>query len=323
MAPGFLRRQLAIPDREVTFEARGFQPAPEEKRLRLEHIGRTFVEGYHSALDHRDAELEQRLARVEPEDRGFAFEGAAMAIAIEDTMLPFRGRFESWLAGPGWPHEYMTYVGAGWAVARIPWQRFRAERRARALHRFLWPLVLDGFGFHEAYFHSTDLAGVSNPRGLDTDLGRSAYDQGLGRGFWFVCGADPWNIAALIGQYDSFRRWDLWSGAGLACAYAGGVSREEARIFARVAGPFAAAAGQGACFAAKARIRAGNLAAHTEMACQMLCGMSAVEAAALCDRTYLLVRDAGGTYHDWRKLVRSKLEGVSTPKVRKPICQLP
>jgi hypothetical protein len=225
-------------------------------------------------------------------------------------MLPFRRRLKSWIAGPGWPHEYMTYVGAGWAIARIPWQRVRAERCARRLHRFLWPLALDGFGFHEGYFHASDRAEMPRPRGLDSDIGRSAYDQGLGRSFWFVCGADPWKIAELIAQYDPLRRRDLWTGAGLACAYAGGVSAEEVRTFTRLAGAFAAAAGQGACFAAKARMRAGNPAGHTDMACQTLCGMSASEAARLSDQTYSVAVDLAGNYRDWCKLLQSKLEGV-------------
>jgi len=40
---------------------------------------------------------------------------------------------------------------------------------------------------------------------------------------------------------------------------------------------------QGAAFAAKARSRAGNPAAHTERACLMFCGMPASEAAAVTD----------------------------------------
>lgn len=317
MPRGFLRTLLAIPDRDVTFETRGFQAAPKGQRARLENIGRTFVTGYHNALDYRDAKLEERLAQVDLDDRGFAFEGAAMALAILDAINPFRKRLDSWMAGPARPHEYMTLVGAGWAIARIPWHRVRAERRARAMHPFLWPLAIDGFGFHQGYFHASNLAEVSKPKGLDSDLGRSAYDQGLGRSFWFSCGADPWKIAETMDAYDQRRRRDLWSGAGLACAYAGGVSADEVRVFTRLAGAFAPAAGQGACFAAKARLRAGNPAAHTDMACRILCGISASEAAQLSDQTYAVTADLNGDYRDWCRFLQSRLEAVGTPaKVR-------
>jgi uncharacterized protein YndB with AHSA1/START domain len=227
------------------------------------------------------------------------------------AILPLRRRLDSWLAGFGEPHKYMTYIGAGWAVARIPWHRVKAERRARRLHRFWWPLVIDGFGFHQGYFSAANLAEVSQPKCLDSYSALCAYDQGLGRSFWFVCGADPWKIAELIGQYAESRHWDLWSGAGLACAYAGGVSAEETQILRRIAGIYAAGAAQGACFAAKARMRAGNPAAHTDMACMVLCGMSALESVLLADQIYAMIVDLGGTYRDWCKLLRSKLESVS------------
>jgi hypothetical protein len=38
-------------------------------------------------------------------------------------------------------------------------------------------------------------------------------------------------------------------------------------------------------FAAKARLRAGSRPDHTELACQMLCGVGAEEAAAVTDET--------------------------------------
>lgn len=310
MATPFLRRLLAIADCEVTFEVRGFHASSEARRLHLEAVGRTFAAGYHAALECGGAKLEERLALVVLADRGFAFEGAAMALALKDAIFPFRRRLKSWLEGAGEPHEYMTYVGAGWAIARIPWQRRRAERWARRLHPILWPLAIDGLGFHQGYFHALNIAQVSEPHGLDTDLGRSAYDQGLGRSFWFVCGADPWKIAEQIGRYTQVRHRDLWSGVGLACAYAGGVSAEEVRGLVRLAGPLAPAMGQGACFAAKARLRACNPAAHTEMACRAICGISASAAAQLSDRAYRTTLDLGGDYRDWRCFLESMLSGT-------------
>jgi hypothetical protein len=314
MASTFLRNVLEIPDSEVTFQARGFHSDREHQRFRLEGIGRTFVAGFHYALDCSGQELLERLAQVELEDRGFAFEGAAMALAIRDAINPFHRRFRAWIAGPGHAHEYMTLVGAGWAIARIPWHRVRAERHARSLHPFLWPLVLDGFGFHQGYFHASNLNAIAEPNGLETDLGRFAYDQGLGRSLWFVCGANPGKIAALIEKYHESRRWALWSGAGLAFAYAGGTLAEEVQLFARVARPFTTAAAQGACFAAKARMRAGNPAAHTDMACRVLCGLSDIEGARLTDQTYTMTVAAGGNYRDWCKSLQSRLENAGVLK---------
>jgi len=42
---------------------------------------------------------------------------------------------------------------------------------------------------------------------------------------------------------------------------------------------------QGATFAAVARERGGNAAAHTDLACRVICERTAAELAALCDDT--------------------------------------
>jgi hypothetical protein len=53
----------------------------------LERIGRTFLEGYHASLEEDEpGRLVDRLDGVEPEFRGFAFEGAAMGLALADHL---------------------------------------------------------------------------------------------------------------------------------------------------------------------------------------------------------------------------------------------
>src|SRR5262245_60127955 len=84
-------------------------------------------------------------------------------------------------------------------------------------------LAVDGYGFHEAYFHHPRRVTLGEgPRRL-TGYERRAYDQGLGRGMWFVEGADVGRLSDTIRRFAESRRADLWGGAGLACAYAGGV----------------------------------------------------------------------------------------------------
>ena len=137
---------------EATFARRGFRAGDASARLRLEQVGRTFLHGYHAALDDDNPEnLSSRLNGVEADFRGFAFEGAAMGLFLLDQLTPWRrDRLLSFLAGPGSPHIYMVYVGAGWALAQL--------RRGvpRALARFdplLGWLAVDGYGFHQGYFH--------------------------------------------------------------------------------------------------------------------------------------------------------------------------
>src|SRR5579872_1693541 len=113
---GRLRRSLlGISVQETTFARRGFRGGDAGARERLEAIGRVFLRGYHAALeDDRLEPLALRLNGVEAEMRGFAFEGAAMGLALLDTLTPWRrSRFARFLAGPGAPHVYMAHVGAG------------------------------------------------------------------------------------------------------------------------------------------------------------------------------------------------------------------
>src|ERR1044071_1586394 len=84
---GLRKRVLGISLDEVTFKRRGF-----EATLRLEHIGRVFLHGYHAALNDEGPEaLVSNLDAIEPELCGFAYEGAAMGLTLLDQ-LSFRKR---------------------------------------------------------------------------------------------------------------------------------------------------------------------------------------------------------------------------------------
>ena len=87
-----LRRLVfGISAAETRFERRGFRGAEPEVRHRLEAIGATFVDGYHTALDVAHADrLAERLEGVPREMAGFAYEGAAMGLAVLDTVMPWR-----------------------------------------------------------------------------------------------------------------------------------------------------------------------------------------------------------------------------------------
>ena len=155
------RALFGIDPRDTSFARRGFHSAGNEAgpvRERLERVGATFVLGYHAALEEeRPGPLAARIdAEVEREFRGFAYEGAGMALALLDTLLPgWLGggdRLARFLAGPGEPQTYIIYVGAGWVMARLP------VSPARYLARLSDPvmrwLAMDGYGFHEGFFHA-------------------------------------------------------------------------------------------------------------------------------------------------------------------------
>jgi hypothetical protein len=301
-----LKRLLNIAPEEVTFARRRFRVPRESVRRRLERVGESFLHGYHAALAGVDPEvLTARLSDVELEFRGFAYEGAAMAIDLLDQLAPWRKpRLPAFLDGPGGPHIYMAHVGVGWSMARLP---LRLEHRLSRLDPLLRWLALDGYGFHEGYFHWPQYAdGKTWPKRLSR-YGLRAFDQGLGRSLWFVGGADPDWITKALAVFPESRRANLWSGVGLACAYAGGADAWEIKRLRVAANVYYSHLAQGAVFAAGARSHAGNPAEHTELACQLLCDLTAQAAAAVSDETQLHAQEGSEpAYEVWRRLIRMR-----------------
>jgi hypothetical protein len=305
------QRLLGIGAAEAGFARRGFGPAEPARRERLEAIGRIFIEGYCAALRQGGPEaMASRFGGSAAELQGFAFEGAAMGFALLDIVTPWRGRrFARFVAGPAASHVYMAHVGAGWALARtslgLAW-------RLGPLDPLVRSLAIDGCGFHAGYFHHRDAIDRQRcPRALRGHA-RNVFDQGLGRALWFVNGADIAAIAATVAAFPLGRQADLWSGVGLAAAYAGPADECDVAALLAAAGRFRLELGQGAAFAAKARQRAGNPAEHTGRACRAFCGRDAAAAAAITDFALdgLDLGDPGAAYAAWRAGIRRRLEVV-------------
>ena len=302
------RRFLGLSPVEASFARRGFVAGEDQARLRLEKIGVTFLSGYHAALEESGfVPLTRRLAAVDSELRGFAFEGAAMGLALLDSFTPWRkDRWRTFTESLAQSHVYMMHVGLGWALARL---RRGVTRYLDQLDPLLGWLVVDGYGFHEGYFGwPRYIAQQTIPTRLN-GYERRVFDQGLGRSIWFVKGADVAAVASAIDAFPSARRNDLWSGAGLACAYAGGCDRSAIESLWTAAAEHFPALAQGVAFAAKTRQRAANLNSHTETVCRLICGQSAAELAAITDIALENLSLEGGlpAYEVWRRRIQNKI----------------
>jgi hypothetical protein len=301
------RRFLGLSPAEASFARRGFLTGEEIARQRLEQIGVTFLSGYHASLEETElAALARRLGTVETDLQGFAFEGAAMGLALLDFITPWRkDRWRTFTEHLAQPHIYMMHVGLGWALARL--------RRSVTSHLvqpdpLLGWLVVDGYGFHEGYF--------SWPRYVEQQAipvslncyERRVFDQGLGRSLWFVKGADVAVVASAIDNFPSERHDDLWSGVGLACAYAGGCGRAAIESLRTAVNEHLPAFAQGVAFAAKTRQRAANLNSHTENVCRLIWGDSAAAVAAITDAALKDLREEDGlpAYEVWRRRIQNK-----------------
>jgi hypothetical protein len=353
-----------ISPRETSFEARGFRGGTPATRARLEQVGAAFTAGYRAALeDSSHAALVPKLEAVSLDFRGFAYEGAAMALALLDRLTPWNhSRISKFLAGegsrvsvldcggkrsatplslhppeaeedanpaprsesavaaalcrrspksletgqaPGDPHTYMVHVGAGWVLARLPGSVEKFLSRFDPLLRWL---IVDGYGFHEAFFHFPRyLAGGPIPKRVQ-GYARRVFDQGFGRCLWFVEGTETGRIGQTIAGFAPERRGDLWSGVGLASVYAGKVGESELQSLREAAGSFLPQLAQGASFAAKARQRAGNLTPYQDLACGVLCGLGAAEAAQVSDEALENLSAAGAlpAYEVWRQRIQQR-----------------
>ncbi len=272
------RAALGVSPQEIRFFIKGDSPTWKQ----LEQAVTAAVAGYHATLDGSSFDsLIPRLDTIPLELRGYAYEGAAMGLTGLDCMLPWKKRLRAYMSGPGAAHIYMVHIGAGEALARL--RRKPDPFIARLEDRTLCWLVMDGYGFHEGFFKSKRYLDRQEVPAHLSPYARRIFDQGLGRSIWFIAGADASTIAARIAAFPVDRQADFWVGIGVACAYVGGVERSVIEALRDAAGPYRAYMAVGIAFVAKGRQRAGNLVPHTDLACQVVWGLSSEQAAPLVD----------------------------------------
>jgi hypothetical protein len=307
-----LRRRILTPDvAQTRLDVRGFHVKDPASRRRLETVGSSFLGGYAAAAEAaRPGDAVPALEAVDEQYRGFAYEGAAMACAVRDALPGGGGRVAAMLTDHD-EHVYMAYVGIGWAMARLPrplWSRLSAP------DPLLRWLVLDGYGFHQAYFKTAKYVHRAEreatfpwPGGISSGYAVRAIDQGIGRASWFVAGTDVGELGRIFDRFAPHRRSDLWAGAGLAATYAGGATEEELGRLRAAAGHHAADLAQGSAFAAGARVRAGLVVPHNELATRVLCGLPVEAAAAVTDDAREGLGGDGEVpaYEQWRQRIRA------------------
>ncbi|HEV2342457.1 MAG TPA: DUF1702 family protein [Actinocrinis sp.] len=287
---GTIRGRIITPSASSgSFEKRGFHIKSLDAREALEKTSRMFMNGYaYAAAADTVAEAQDRIAQLPWQFRGFAYEGAAMGYAVRDGMPVGNTRHVTdLLAGRTDGHIYMIHFGVGWAMARLPRFRWKTLGAAVPNPLFRW-LVLDGYGFHQAYFKTNKYVRrqYREPRFPWPGEGPDGYanrviDQGIGRAMWFVGGADPNRVADMIDRFPESRRADLYAGSGLVATYAGAANEGELLTFLHRAGTYAPQVAQGSVFAAAARVETGLVTEHTGLATRVLAGVTPEQAAKI------------------------------------------
>jgi hypothetical protein len=281
-------KQLAfsLPIREASFERREFPGVNSPSRPHLESILHAFVNGYNLSLATPDTkELVRRLSDTIPSELvGFAYEGVGLYLTMMDLMFPGSGRLEKFTHSVGAPHDYITMVGAGFAIGRVPLGLRRLESYQRKLDEVTAFCLADGYGFHEGFFKWKTFADGHKPAPPSMNRqNRILFDSGISRAMWWVYGANPVDIAAAISRFDEQRRPEMWAGIGVAVSYASagpGQINPTAKLL-ELSGPYRYDFLSGVPFSAHMRWKAGNAAPWTEQACRELLNMSVQETSDL------------------------------------------
>lgn len=253
----------------------------------LETVLQAFVSGFNTAARHPSPdEASGALRSVVPAAfEGFAFEGAGFYYALQDIVHPLRTSDLHHLTTTVAPeHDFIAMVGAGFAVARLPFgARWMTRFQARLDPLTAW-CVADGYGFHAGFFQwRRHVAGATAPAGFSPQH-RQLFDAGVGRAFWWVYGADEADLVRVVARQAPARQGAMWEGLGTALAYAGGVSPAAMRRLRDAAGAYRADLRVGVGLAAFMRRRGGNAAEWTEQACHAVLGLSEDDAAAVVGR---------------------------------------
>lgn len=295
--PGLLRKRFLAPDTsDAEFTTLGFAVDDAPARAQLEHGALQLLMGFEFGIEQKNHDaLVTRLETLQREYRGFAYEGAVMALTIRDVLSPAPGNklTESFLAGPGYDdgpgsrHIFMAYLGIGFALGRLPrmlWRRALPEQSRLTDHRCLRWLIIDGYGFHMAFFHHGKWVQEQyRPRGYawpgPTDYTHRVMDQGIGRAMWFVHGGNVERLLKAVNGFPADRRADLMAGVGLAATYAGGVTEDALEALVKGGADYHAELALGSVLALRARVVADLLVPHNDVASRVLCGLTPEQAS--------------------------------------------
>ena len=320
---GAIRKRLIAPPMNVTsFAVRGFR-TDTPAREKLEESARQFTMGFEIAVEQKGEDaIAERLELLDKEYRGFAYEGAVMALTLRDVMSPVPGNknVENFVrvGGLGEHQIFMAYIGVGFALARLPkflWRRALPDQSLLPEDPSLNWMILDGYAFHESFFNTDKWVHQQyvSPRVPwkwkgSHDWVLKAMDHGVGRSLWFVNAGDVEDLANMINGFAPARRPDLWSGAALAANYAGGVGEDALNEFVKRSWDYRTEVAVGAVLAIKQRVMSDLVTPHTELASQIFCNMPPDEAAALTDWARVDLHDTANVPADeiFRQRIQSK-----------------
>lgn len=272
------------------------------------------MRGFRATLeDDRFEVLVPQLNEVEADLRGFAYEGVGLGLTIFDYFLPWRKRLQAFVRGPGAPYIIPIYIGAGLALGRLGGKRLEWFVARQDNPVFRW-MVVDGYGFYKGFFSRQRYLEEKAVPGHLSPYACRVFDQGMGRSIWFANGENVDQVTRMIATFPEARQADLWSGAAFACAYAGSpMERQALETLRAAADPYKSQLALAGAFAAKRRHGFGHITPHTELACQIFCGLSSEEVAHIANDALENLPNNGVVplHKIWRERIEERLTSLA------------
>jgi enediyne biosynthesis protein E3 len=185
----------------------------------IETIVATFQKGRELAESGISIDaLINELNKFEIRYRSVAFEGASMGVALTSD-------FETWkaYAKASEKHATQVHIGLGWAIAEKQLDLTSTLSLAEAEMRVK---ALDGFGYWNGLFQRRATIRTQQiPENITPEF-QVGFDQGVGRGIWYITKGEVDKVLNIINHFAEERRANLWQGIGVALTYVGGCSDE-------------------------------------------------------------------------------------------------
>jgi hypothetical protein len=213
-------------------------------------------------------ELNASLLTTNPEFISLGYEAAAMGVALKSIEQTNSLKiWDDFYQNYGKNHASQVHVGLGWALSEL---NSDLSSYLVAFDPFLKYRVIDGYAYYDAKFKRRQAVRMQQiPEKLDS-LDTRAYNQGLGRCFWYNTQAEVEKLNRMINIFPKDRHYDMWRGVGVAVAYVGGIENLVLKELIKASNEHSLAFKCGIAIAIQTRTKANAIVDDTEGICKFI-----------------------------------------------------
>ena len=242
-----------------------------DKMAKIQSI---FIDSKKKGLSISDLnELNNCLINNDTEYISIAYEAAAMGIAIKSIQKTASLQiWDEFYQKYGKKHANQIHVGMGWAIAEL---ELDICSYIDEFEPFLKYRVIDGYAYYHGKFKRRQAVRLQEiPKNLDI-LSIRAYNQGLGRCFWYNAQGEVDKLIRLINIFPKERHFDMWRGIGVAIAYVGSIELSDLKTIIHHSDKYIEAFKCGLSIAIQTKQKAKAISESSEKICESVFRLSA------------------------------------------------